>query len=226
MIKATEEMYKATHVNGKVVADVGCNKGYGAKILSRFAHKVVGIDVDIENIMVARGEKSGKNIEYRCENVLETEYAAEYDTVVCYEVLEHIEPKDTGKFLQKLNSMLKEDGILYISAPNMLVYDCYADTKGHINEMSYVRLLVNLRDAGFKTIKMFGVLSHSRTELRLLGFFKLQARIDGETNNLTPFKKLLRKCIRLPFKLKPNRGVINERPELSSIALCVCKKVR
>ena len=226
MLKTREEMYRAPQVTGKIVADVGCNKGYGAKILSQFAHKVVGIDVDIANIVVAKGKESGKNIEYRCENVLETEYAAEFDTVVCYEVLEHIQPKDTGKFLQKLNSMLKKDGVLYISTPNMLVYDCYADSKGHINEMSYVRLLVNLRDAGFKTVKMFGVLSHSRIELRLLSFFKLQARIDGETNNLTPFKKLLRKCIRLPFKLKPNRGVINERPELSSIALCVCKKVR
>jgi len=46
MLKTREEMYRAPQVTGKIVADVGCNKGYGAKILSQFAHKVVGIDVN------------------------------------------------------------------------------------------------------------------------------------------------------------------------------------
>jgi 2-polyprenyl-3-methyl-5-hydroxy-6-metoxy-1,4-benzoquinol methylase len=81
-----------------------------------------------------------------------------FDTAVMIDVIEHL--KDPKSVLERLNSALKQDGILFIATPDIrsiasrfLKWKWWGIRRNHLYYFSKKTLLALLSQAGFKTIK-------------------------------------------------------------------------
>jgi ubiquinone/menaquinone biosynthesis C-methylase UbiE len=110
--------------SGKL-ADVGCGIGFFLSIASKGGFETRGIDLSKDAIKYAK-EKFGLNVQ---QGTLEdiSLPADHFDVVTCWEVVEHLD--DPIKFLNEIKRILKKDGLLFISTPNV--------------ESIYARLLKN-----------------------------------------------------------------------------------
>lgn len=92
-----------------------------------------------------------------------------YDFICCYHVLEHIQYP--YKLLQKFRELLVDDGILYISVPEIVQYDILDEASGanavefeelyhlnHVNQFSRVSLRNLMARSGFEIVKEDGKL--------------------------------------------------------------------
>ena len=81
---------------GKNVLDIACGTGYGAKILSEVAGKVVGVDRDRNAINYALKHYKVQNLSFVCASVEEFHIGkGKYDVIVCFETLEHLDDDKT-----------------------------------------------------------------------------------------------------------------------------------
>jgi SAM-dependent methyltransferase len=112
-----------------------------------------------------------------------------FDAITFTEVIEHLE--DHRKILKEINRVLKKDGVLVITTPNILnmksrirfllvgFYNLFGPLHvkesalhsggGHINPISYFYLSHSLLDADFKDIKLI-IDKKQRTSIFLLLF--------------------------------------------------------
>lgn len=86
---------------GSKVLDIACGVGYGSYILAKAGHQVTAVDADAEAIEFAEKHWRHPYITYkvgRAEDCIEDEF----DAVVCFETIEHLE--NPGLLLEKINS--------------------------------------------------------------------------------------------------------------------------
>lgn len=105
--------------NKSLVFDIGCASGYLAEVLAKKKKcKVVGLEID---------EEDAKKAEEFCEFVLRDDIESKdwegklkgkkFDHIIFADVLEHL--KDPGKVLERVGKVLKNDGSILISIPNV-----------------------------------------------------------------------------------------------------------
>jgi 2-polyprenyl-3-methyl-5-hydroxy-6-metoxy-1,4-benzoquinol methylase len=75
------------------VLDIGCGNGALTYDVAKKAKKVVGIDLNEQNISIAKGKYSRKNIEYICGDVLTDLPNDRFDVIILSNVLEHIDKR-------------------------------------------------------------------------------------------------------------------------------------
>ncbi len=188
--------------NSLRILDVGCSKGYGIYIMNRLCPKCqfVGVDLDKININTANKILSklsnvtcvlGDITDERTREYLHLTYGY-FDVITCFEVYEHIPPKNAEILLKNIRSLLKPDGLLFISTPNKRVYDINAYTEDHVNEVNPQEFIKRLELAGFSIIGMFGSYTQSPILIRTLERLNLVARIGDRKNKLSSTKKLVR----------------------------------
>ncbi|WP_324735081.1 methyltransferase domain-containing protein [Thermococcus sp. SY098] len=242
--------YKDTKVK---LLDVGSSYGYGVYILSELCKNcdIVGVDINRSALSVAekRLKSSRRNIDFKAVNILDTNEVSQiiseygkFDVITCFEVFEHI-PRDKSEILlRNLNMLLSNNGYLFISTPNKLVYDSFAFTKDHINEVT-VNEFVSALEKYFEIVKVYGSGLHSRLMIYLFWKFGLIARMDSTKVSLTWHKKILRKILRGIFEprelylsiLKKMRHKeyllrklsiysLNSMPEKSALVFVITKK--
>jgi len=85
------------------VLDIGCGNGSVAYDIARKAKKVVGIDIDEENIGIAKKNFFLDNIDYICGDILSWDFRQKFDVVVLSNVLEHIEKR--VELLKKIKNL-------------------------------------------------------------------------------------------------------------------------
>ena len=112
--------FAAKYVRNKTVLDISCGVGYGTKYLSRFAKKVVGVDVDGDTINYCEKNIKVKNINFQLidsNGILKRELVDKFDVIVSIETIEHV--KDASLFLKNLKFYLKnKKGIIILTTPN------------------------------------------------------------------------------------------------------------
>lgn len=87
-----------------------------------------------------------------------------FDCVVSCEVMEHIE--DDSAFLQRIHSLLKEEGQLMLSVPSRMKYwSVHDEIVGHLRRYEKQELLALLQATGFKQVE---VLSYGFPFINLL----------------------------------------------------------
>jgi 2-polyprenyl-3-methyl-5-hydroxy-6-metoxy-1,4-benzoquinol methylase len=106
-------------VKDKVILDIGC--GYGwceLNFLKRGAKKVVGIEITEEDLKTVKKNIKDKRAEFKVGDATNLKFPKEsFDTIVCWEVLEHIPLKTEHQMFAQIHKVLKPGGILYLSTP-------------------------------------------------------------------------------------------------------------
>ena len=96
---------------GKYVLEVGCGSGGILIPFQEIGAEVVGIDFD--DTYMEAGRKRGLNLIDR--SIYEFQTDNEFDLIILKDVLEHL--PDLNLVLQKLKSLLSENGKIYIQVP-------------------------------------------------------------------------------------------------------------
>lgn len=101
-----------------VCGDFACGSGYGSVLLAEGGRRVVGIDIKpkiIETISKRYANKS--NVEFICQDLRRISYDSEFDLIVSFETIEHLEEKEVIGLLRSFSKALKPGGVLVFSTP-------------------------------------------------------------------------------------------------------------
>jgi 2-polyprenyl-3-methyl-5-hydroxy-6-metoxy-1,4-benzoquinol methylase len=233
------------------ILDAGCSHGYGSYLMANICDKweIIGIDINKQIISTAQKLVKKKNINFKTVDLTDKKQILEFidkygkfDAITCFEVFEHIPPKKSEILLENLNLLLKEGGFLFISTPNKMVYDIFAFTDDHINELEY-RKFLELIQKNFRITFIFGCRAYSWRLIRTLWKFGLVSR-DGDTKiHFNLWQKFLRKLFMIllaPYEVylwilkrisyqkyltalcKYNS--LNKHPDRSSLVFIIAKK--
>lgn len=104
---------------GGAVAEIGCGEGYLIPTLSKYFDRVVAVDVSEKMLNAARSHFSFPNTTFVSDDITSPQHpeliAAQYDWVICLEVLEHLLKWDAGVY--NLIRLLRPSGTLLLSMP-------------------------------------------------------------------------------------------------------------
>lgn len=145
------------------ILDIGCNDGFVSKYLKKESNIVVGIEVNEELAKSAKG-RIDKVIIQDLEERWQVEDQS-FDIIYAGYVLEHI--FDTDFILDECYRVLKPDGTLIISVPNIgyllhrfeLLFGkvpSWYRNKEHIRLWSKNSLALTLAERGFEPLKCLG----------------------------------------------------------------------
>ena len=104
------------------VIELGCMDGRGTLLLSKMTKSFVAFDFYENHIKDCRHiQKHGflENVEFMHRNIFDENIDFEYrfDGAICFDVLEHLDPKDSEQFFEKCKSYLTKNGIFIIGVP-------------------------------------------------------------------------------------------------------------
>jgi len=144
----------STYIKGSgLVLDLACGSGFGAKILSAVAERVIGVDNDQKMIDQANNSSRTNGIEFLAADVLDLPCDTDsVDSVVAFEIIEHVAP---AALLREISRVLKPGGVICISTPqNSLGH--VPSTSDHLREFSLdeIRAIVG---EFFKIEKIIGI---------------------------------------------------------------------
>ena len=140
----------------KKVLDIGCGEGLGTWLLAVECGGALGVDLDDEAIKKAQGNWNDPRITFLCDDFFNLKQQ-KWDAILCLDVIEHILPENTTRFLQKTSDCLTHDGIAIIGTPNDTAqqYASEVAKAGHVNLFSHDRLK-NEMARFFTHVFMFG----------------------------------------------------------------------
>lgn len=106
-------------IKNKDILDIGC--GYGwceLNLEKRGASKVVGIEISEDDLKTAKANITSDKIDFRVASATNLPFESEsFDTVVCWEVIEHIPKGAEITMFTEVNRVLKNNGSFYMSTP-------------------------------------------------------------------------------------------------------------
>jgi ubiquinone/menaquinone biosynthesis C-methylase UbiE len=105
----------------KIFLDLGCGEGYFSRQISKFAKKVIGIDISKKMIEIANKNK-GINEEYHISDMKSLKLAKEsIDIVVAIFSLNYLKSKEElNSVFHEINKVLKKNGKLIFLVPHPL----------------------------------------------------------------------------------------------------------
>ena len=209
-LRAYEEA--ARQAAGRSVLDLGCNNGYGTKILSAAARRTVGADVSPRAIEQARRSFAADGIEFwlsgggrlPCDD-------GSFEVVASLQVIEHV--SDYDAYLSEIRRVLAGGGVAVLTTPNALirlrpgmkpinrfhVREFAADELGELLGRHFPRVEVR---GLFATPELHAVeLARTRRALALARRF---GGIPFKVMGLLPYS-LVQRVIRLVMSPKPGR---------------------
>jgi 2-polyprenyl-3-methyl-5-hydroxy-6-metoxy-1,4-benzoquinol methylase len=122
---------------GKDVLDIASGEGYGAALLAQTSARVIGVELDPESVQHASREYRSANLQYLNGEATRLPVESQsIDVVVSFETLEHLFEHEI--FLAEVCRVLRPNGFLVISTPNVDVYSCAGMPPNpfHVRELS------------------------------------------------------------------------------------------
>jgi 2-polyprenyl-3-methyl-5-hydroxy-6-metoxy-1,4-benzoquinol methylase len=107
-------------VDGRSVLDLGCNSGYGTKILSSHAEFAVGVDVSERAIALAQKKYTIPNIAFQVIDGVRLPFEDKsFEVATCFQIIEHL--VEYSSFMSEVVRVLRPDGIAIFTTPNSLL---------------------------------------------------------------------------------------------------------
>lgn len=175
------------------ILDAACGVGYGSHFLAtELRAAVTGVDLNDDALTIANIRFTHPNVQFIKDNVelfATFEQDGIFDFIVSFETLEHL--KHPEKFLAQCRRLLKKEGELIFSTPNVNVtgLDGERDWEYHEKEYTAEELAELIESAQLKGRQFFG------QQLTEIG--QLKAEIRGELNRIS-----LNPLVRLGFFLQ------------------------
>lgn len=161
------------YCDGGRVLDAGCGVGYGSAMLARGAREVVGIDYSERAIVTARADYGHRpNTKFHRWSLLDPPFpGAPFDAVVCFEVIEHLDPR--FDVFSALAQTLLPTGVAIISTPNNLSWRLLpvSEIDYHVNMRTPKQLLKEARSS-FSSVYLIGM------RARGSGFYRCLRALD------------------------------------------------
>lgn len=132
------------------VLDIGCGKGTHSKVFCQHGKTVTAIDFGTSEYFRQRSEDDNLP-ELHLGNYMAYDFGKKFDCIWASHVLEH--QVDVDRFLRKVHSDLKEDGVLAVTVPPMKPQI----VGGHVNNFNMGLLLYRLVLAGFDCSEASGL---------------------------------------------------------------------
>ncbi len=140
---------------GNRLLEVGVGAGEMIAVAKEMLFDVTGVEI---RPSYAANVSKTFGVPVHCIDIMEFETDQLFDVILLGDVIEHL--ADPIKMLEKINTLLSENGILWISTPNfesaystiMKDGDAMWRVCEHLNYFSYVSLNKVLTDLGFKVI--------------------------------------------------------------------------
>ena len=174
--------YAMSFVDNKKVLDIGCNTGYGTKILSNTAKSVVGVDISKKAITLANKLFNGQNLSFKIIDGINLPYHDnEFDIVLSFQVIEHI--VDYEIYLSEIKRVLSPDGIVMFTTPNSIIRldpGMKPWNRFHVREFSAKELEELLNDY-FSEIKVRGLFANEPVysiEMNRVNDMRVNARVN------------------------------------------------
>jgi len=212
-----------TYIRGNNILDAGCGTGHLTLELLQEGFTVTATDYSQELVDFTR--EAIDQTDY-CARVYwldlrKTETLAEdnYDTIICLDVLEHID--DDMIALKNLKSALKPGGVLIISVPALdWLYSHRDEEIGHYRRYNKHELLKKLTDAGFEiSMIRFWNLTGLLPYLILEKLLKISIDKSVRNNNKSRSAKITTRLLNVWFEHFENN--FNSPIGLSLIAVCI-----
>ena len=111
-----QKVFKLLHGKKKVILDLGCGDGVYMKYFRQAGHSVIGVDI-AENAIKKARKKGFKVYDLPLDKPFASKIKERFDVAFGSEIIEHI--FDTDQFLQEIRRVLKKNGELIITTPNV-----------------------------------------------------------------------------------------------------------
>jgi len=126
----------------KSVLDAACGTGYGSKLIAETATKVLGIDVSKDTVQKNLNKFAGcQNLQFKVMDVCKLDIPDNsIDVIVSFETIEHLKIEDIKLMLNEFHRVLKNDGNLIISTPDVRSYSLnfFIKSNGyHLTEFTF-----------------------------------------------------------------------------------------
>lgn len=107
-------------VKNKRVLNIGCGFGWcELNFLDRGVHQMTGIEISEEDLKTARENVRNEKIDFCVGSAAELPFPAQsFDTVVSWEVIEHIPLNTENQMFAEVARVLKSGGMFYLSTPH------------------------------------------------------------------------------------------------------------
>lgn len=138
------------------VMEVGCGEGFGCNFFSRHVSEVVGFDIDEPLVHRCRENYQRDNLNFVVGDIVNpiVPPAPIYDTLVSFEMIEHVDQGDGEKMVANCAEHLKPGGMLIMSTPRRRDDRSVSRQHHHIFEYDYETLRSTL-DRHFQRVMIF-----------------------------------------------------------------------
>ncbi len=127
--------------------DCACGSGYGSHILSGFAEKVIGYDINLEAIAYAKAKYAHSGCAFFSDQ--EKFKEIQFDAVISVETIEHMPRREAVPFLNRIRRQMKENAIMVITTPIVTVSNPTPTNPFHKFEYSLAEFKGVLLETGF-----------------------------------------------------------------------------
>ena len=145
----------------KKVLDLGCNTGYGTRILFDSAKQIVGVDVSENAVSSAKNEYGHLGITFKQIDGKRLPFDDDtFDVIVSFQVIEHI--VDHSKYIGEIQRVLAPNGVVLFTTPNVLLRldpGMKPWNEFHVREFSFSELKA-LLDAYFPKVGICGLFAN------------------------------------------------------------------
>ena len=149
---------------GRII-DLGCGPGTFLGNLRRPFERALGIDLAAPQIAYARSRYQRPGLELQAGDVTLLDPTERFDAAVSIEVVEHLRPEDTSRFLAAIHDLLAPGGTLILTTPNYRslwpLLEWLVSRIGpvdyleqHINRFHAKRLRWEVEAAGFTDVRV------------------------------------------------------------------------
>lgn len=106
-------------LEGKKILDIGCGYGwFELKVVEEGVKMVIGVEPSANDLTTARKYIQNPKIIFREGNAINLPFGERsFETVVAWEVIEHLPPSSEEKMFNEVVRVLKSKGTFYLSAP-------------------------------------------------------------------------------------------------------------